>query len=90
MAPGARTITEPGMRPATKPGLELAIELGAGATMESRAGLATKSGARPTDIEKSLVPIVFIIIINISTSGLHNLIRTYSNKKQANYYSKSP
>lgn len=96
MVTGARTITKPGAMSLTELVVRLAIEpradpitkLEEGPATGPRARPAIKSKARPADIEKLLVSIVSVIIINFSISRLHNLIKTYNDKKQVNYYVK--
>lgn len=78
------------MGPTTEPGAGLATELEAGLATEPVAGPTTELRVGPADTKKSLVLIAFITIINISTSRLHNMIKTYSDKKQANHYGKPP
>lgn len=81
MAPGAeivieleaKLLTEPKARPAIEPGVKPAMEPGAGPTLEQE--------IRSAETKELLVFIAFIIIINISSSGLHDLIKTYNNKK---------
>lgn len=78
---GVGTIIEPKAEPI--------IEAKAGPLMKPGMGLATEPRVRPVtepkaklvDIKKLLIFIAFITIINISTSKLHNLIKSYSDKK---------
>lgn len=96
LALSAETITEPGAKSfielkvglKTEPGVGLAIELEARLAVELRAQLVTEPGTRLADTKKLLIPIIFITIINVNTSRLHDLIRTYSDKKQTNHHSK--
>lgn len=77
----AGIVTKPEAKSLKEPEIRLAIELVAEPAIEPEVGLVIEPGARPAKIEKSLVLITSITIINISSSGLHNLIRTYSDKK---------
>lgn len=96
MAPGAEIVTDPEMESlieigawlATEPGARLAIKLRAWSATKPKTRQAIELEAELADTKKSFVLIVFIRIINISMSELYDLIKTYSNKKQANYYSK--
>lgn len=77
----AELLTEPKTRLVIEPRAELAIEPGIELVIEPKARLAAKARARPAETEKSSIFITFITIINISLSGLHNLIRIYNDKK---------
>lgn len=56
--------------------------------MNPKIELATEPEAKLLQIEELLVLIASITINNISLSKLHDLIKTYSNKKQANHHNK--
>lgn len=96
MTPEAETVTElgveslidPGEGPNTESETRLTIERGAGPTKELRAGPVMEPGAKPAETKESLVTITSITIINVSSSGLHELIRTYSDEKKATHHSK--
>lgn len=89
MALGTGTITEPGAESlielevglVIKPGVRPTMKLKVGPATEPWAGPATEPGVGLVDKEELLVTIVSIIIINVDTSGLHNLIRIYNDKK---------
>lgn len=88
MEPKAELFTEPRAGPATEPGGRLAMELRAKPGTEPGAKPATEPRERLADIEELLVSIASITLINVCKNGLHDLIRTYNDKKQANHYSK--
>lgn len=87
-APRALTVTELRAESLTEPGAELKIEPRAGPETELEVGPAIKPGIKPAEIEELLVLIAFITVINVSLSELHDLIKTYNDKKQANHHSK--
>lgn len=62
---GAKSLIEPRLRPA----------------IESKVEPAMKPKVKLAEIEESSVSIAFIIVINVSLNGLHNLIKIYNNKK---------
>lgn len=81
MAPRVKTVIKPRVKSFIELKVGLVIKIGVEPATELETELATEPEAELADTEKLLVLIAFIIIINVNTSRLHNLIKTYSNKK---------
>lgn len=81
MTSRAEIITKPKEKLLRKSQVKLAKEPKMKLVMKQKTGQTMELEIKPAKTKKSLVSKISITILNISLSGLHDLIKTSNNKK---------